>query len=246
LCNPALPNQRAVESLLFDAFIPAAYRHDLGGRWKVQDVEKWLVFLAGHLERRIGRPDLAWWQLERAMPPIVAGIVAGIVTGIMTGIGIVLGGVLGFGTGIGLGVVIWAGVMLGVGTGIFGAGVGVGGAEAPAGGIRISAIGAGLGFVTGLASGFVIGVGLGLGVALGAGFGVAAGVLVAILTGGEVVPGDLAEAMSPRAVLARDRRAALLLMLAGGLGGGLAFGFATGVFGDEDGVAAGLGADQRM
>ena len=63
LCNPALADRRAVESLLFDAFIPAAYRHDPAGRWKAQDAEKWLVFLARHLERRIGSPDLAWWQL---------------------------------------------------------------------------------------------------------------------------------------------------------------------------------------
>ena len=71
LCKPALPDQKAVESLLFDAFIPAAYRHDLSGRWKAQDVEKWLVFLACRLERKIASPDLAWWQLSRAVSRFV-------------------------------------------------------------------------------------------------------------------------------------------------------------------------------
>ena len=36
LCSPALADRAAVESLLFDAFIPAAYRHDPAGRWKAQ------------------------------------------------------------------------------------------------------------------------------------------------------------------------------------------------------------------
>jgi hypothetical protein len=56
-----------VEALLFDGFIPAAYRHGLGGRWKAQDAEKWLTFLAHHLEYTIGSPDLAWWQLGQAL-----------------------------------------------------------------------------------------------------------------------------------------------------------------------------------
>ncbi len=53
LCSPALADRTAVESVLFDAFIPAAYRHGPDGRWKAQDAEKWLVFLARHLEHNI-------------------------------------------------------------------------------------------------------------------------------------------------------------------------------------------------
>ena len=68
LRNGALTDRKAVESLLFDAFIPAAYRHDPGGRWKARDAERWLVFLARHLERKVAGPDLAWWQLRRSMP----------------------------------------------------------------------------------------------------------------------------------------------------------------------------------
>ena len=53
LCDPALADRAAVESLLFDAFIPAAYRHDSAGPWSPQEAEGWLVFLAGHLEYTI-------------------------------------------------------------------------------------------------------------------------------------------------------------------------------------------------
>jgi hypothetical protein len=68
LCDQT--DRAVVESLLFDAFSPAAYRHDPGGRWKAQDAKRWLVFLAGHLEHTIGRPDLAWWQLPLAVPAV--------------------------------------------------------------------------------------------------------------------------------------------------------------------------------
>ena len=94
LCSPALADRTAVESLLFDAFIPAAYRHDPAGRWKAQDAERWLVFLARHLECTIGDPDLAWWQL-----PLVPGFVlaAGVVFGVAAGVvfGVVAGVLFG-------------------------------------------------------------------------------------------------------------------------------------------------------
>ncbi len=85
LCSPALTDRSAVESLLFDAFIPAAYRNDPPGRWKAQDAERWLVFLACHLERTIGSPDLAWWQLQDAAPrraSRLVGLAAGFVFGV--------------------------------------------------------------------------------------------------------------------------------------------------------------------
>jgi hypothetical protein len=81
LCDPSLPDRTAVESLLFDAFIPAAYRHDSASRWKAPDAERWLVFLARHLDRTIGGPDLAWWQLPMIFP-IVQGWVGAEAAGI--------------------------------------------------------------------------------------------------------------------------------------------------------------------
>ena len=53
LCRPALVDRAAMESLLFDAFIPAAYRNNAAGRWEARDVERWFVFLARHLEYTI-------------------------------------------------------------------------------------------------------------------------------------------------------------------------------------------------
>lgn len=58
LCSPALADRTAAESLLFDAFIPAAYR-DSVGRSMAQAAEKWLVFIARHLERTVGGADFA-------------------------------------------------------------------------------------------------------------------------------------------------------------------------------------------
>ena len=79
LCRPARKlTGRAVESLLFDAFIPAAYRDYQPGRLGVQDAERWLVFLARHLEHTIGTADLAWWQLQDAVPRKNPGAVAGL------------------------------------------------------------------------------------------------------------------------------------------------------------------------
>ena len=65
LCAPDLTDRKAVESLLFDAFIPAAYRDKPAKREKAQ---KRLVFLARHLEYTVGGTDLAWWQLSWAVP----------------------------------------------------------------------------------------------------------------------------------------------------------------------------------
>jgi hypothetical protein len=101
LCSPALADRIAVESTLFDAFIPAAYRHGRAGRWKVQDAEKWLVFLARHLEHTIASPDLAWWQLPLAIPGFALGI--GILIGITSGVA------LGISLGIGFGFRNWIG-----------------------------------------------------------------------------------------------------------------------------------------
>ena len=67
----ALAGDKAIESHLFDAFIPAAYRTPGTARrrpWSAGQAERWLSFLARHLEHTVGTPDFAWWQLARAMP----------------------------------------------------------------------------------------------------------------------------------------------------------------------------------
>jgi NACHT domain len=269
LRDRALADRKAVESLLLDEFIPAAYRQDGDSRWKAQDAERWLVFLARHLERKIGGPDLAWWQLRRAMPRTVAAAAAGAAAGAVAGV------LLGVAAGAAAGAAAGLGVAAGF---VFGAGV-WSNAETPARGIRIivprlaaaAAVGAVLGALLGALIGdvaYVIGavmvgivngtaagaramgdvkVGLLLGLLIGLLFGLTVGLTVGLLFGLKVVPGDLAEAASPQITLARDRQAALLFMLvlgvAGGVVGGLAAGLAAGVsLGVVGGVAAGVAA----
>ena len=136
----------------------------------------------------------------------------------------------------------------------------LGSARAPARGVRISISGLAAGFVAGLvlfAAGFVGGLvlfaaGLGLGGWLRAGLlsGLAFGSVTVYAFGLQAglmgVPRDLTGVTNPRAVLARDRRVALLFMLGPGLGAGLAFGlwggFASGLaLGLIRGLGAGLG-----
>lgn len=88
LCSRALADRAAVESLLLDGFIPAEYRQDPAGRWKAHDAERWLAFLARHLEYTIRGPDLEWWQLARSTPRMMTGIATGLLAGLATGLAI--------------------------------------------------------------------------------------------------------------------------------------------------------------
>ncbi|WP_018505338.1 NACHT domain-containing protein [Parafrankia discariae] len=57
------PTRTTVEQHLCDGYIPAAYRDaSETSRWKVADAERWLVFLARHLD---GSPNFAWWNVSR-------------------------------------------------------------------------------------------------------------------------------------------------------------------------------------
>jgi len=184
LCHPALADRAAVESLLFDAFIPAAYRNHPPGRWKAKDAERRLVFLARHLERTIGSADLAWWQLQDAAPRTASGLAAGLAVGPVAGLvaGVPAGLVAGLAVG------LWAGLEVGLMAGLWAGlvvGVGFGSAKAPARGMRMSirglvvglAVGPWAGLVVGLAEGHVAGlwaglvVGLWAGLVVGVGFG---------------------------------------------------------------------------
>ena len=213
LCSPALADRAAVESVLFDAFIPAAYRHDPASRWKAQDAQRQLVFLARHLERTIGGPDLAWWHLPLAVPRAVAGRVVGSAIGIV--VGVVTGAVAWHTSGL-------AGVVAGLASGI-GAGVGAGLITTRAGGVtRGSRPSRGLRFSkAGLMTGAVFAIACGIGGAIpsdghapmlasGVLIAVGAGLVLAPATGLRTVPGDLAAAVTPRTVLARDRCATLI------------------------------------
>ena len=106
LCDPVLADQAAVEALLFDAFIPAAYRFPVPCRgrvrWSAQQAEEWLTFLAAHLESNVKTPDLAWWQLSSSMNRLAGGLAVGCVSFLLFGLAGWIAGGHFYGTGYGL------------------------------------------------------------------------------------------------------------------------------------------------
>jgi NACHT domain len=170
LCSPALAARAAVESLLFDAFIPAAYRHDPAGRWKAQDAARWLVFLARHLEYTIGGPDLAWWQLPLAVPGftlvvVIAAVIAAVIVAVVVA-GVVVGVVVGIAAGIVVGVA--GGIVAGIAAAVM-AGAMLRESPRPVRGIRLQRPSRG-NVAAGIVNGVVVGVVAGVvaGVAVGA------------------------------------------------------------------------------
>jgi hypothetical protein len=96
LCESArFPDQGSVERHLFDAFLHVAYDNHAStpgsqpgsalARYSTERARDWLRFLAIHLNT-LGDHDLAWWQLESAVPRPTRGFVAGLVAGLVLGI----------------------------------------------------------------------------------------------------------------------------------------------------------------
>jgi NACHT domain len=220
LCNPALIDQAAVQSRLLDAFVPAAYRshpnHVRSCRWTAQRAERWLVFLARHLEQTLNSPDLAWWQLQQAVPFAVIQLIVGTVVGLVVGLTFTRAG--------GISVGLMFGTAAGVVTGAI-----TKGATGPSRGMRFGILrstsglwgvfGIGLlsAFIAWLVTGFIVGV------VIGAVLVLVSGTVVGL----RAVPDDLAVASSPMAVLARDRRAALVPVLLAGLAFALVLGLSS-------------------
>jgi hypothetical protein len=264
LCDPALNDRKAVQRRLFDELIPRAYRHGAGRHWPEAKAESWLLFLADHLECTIGGPDLAWWQLPQAVPPLVFGLGVGLCTGIAAGI------TAGIGHGLGRG---------------FGAGLTIGLAAAPAGGLagglavgiaiarwrqpeladkarwrlRIRALTAGLaigvaaaaavGLAFGLASGLSDGLTAGIkaGIVPGLGVGFAPGLAVGLAAAWRRLPQPSPQKRSRTRSSGRPfrririRASSLLAGLTTGLGAGLTVGLPYGLgYGLISGLAAGL------
>jgi hypothetical protein len=204
LCSTGLADRAAVERHLFDAFIPAAYRQTgPASRWTAAQAQAWLAFLARHLENTIRSPDLAWWQLWKAQSSkdwagvgLIVGLMAGLAAGLAAGLGagLAAGFLTGSLAGIMAGLVVWLAP-------------GLGGSGTPSRSVRIRPRKLAAVPVAGLGWGLVTGLGNGSGAGLAAGLG--AGLLVGLYP----VPGELTTAASPRAVLARDRQAALAIML---------------------------------
>jgi len=124
LRDPALASQAAVEALLFDAFIPAAYRFPMPNhgrpRWSAQQAHGWLTFLAAHLEGDVKTPDLAWWQLSSSMNRLAGGLAIGCASFLMFGLaGWIAGGHLyriGYGLAYGLAFGLAGGLSFGFGS----------------------------------------------------------------------------------------------------------------------------------
>lgn len=178
LCNPSqFPDAAAIERHLFDAYIPAAYRHNPESRarpeWSAADAERWFKFLAEHLEERLnGTTDIAWWKLLESAPKILPNLVTALIGGLACGLG------AGFGSGVGIG------FGLGVGAGII-CGFTAGLPLRSIGNVRTSLSGFMAGLVGGLLGGLVAGlVGMvGLGYAVGPAGGIAAGLGVGVAVG---------------------------------------------------------------
>ena len=110
-----LKSVAAIKDHLFDAFIPAAYRPppdtERRCRWTAHQAERWLVFLAKHLDQNLGTTDLAWWQLRSATPSPLIGLATGVGAAAVGG---VLGGLGAVGHTGGLAFALMAGLAVGL------------------------------------------------------------------------------------------------------------------------------------
>jgi hypothetical protein len=236
-----------LERHLFDEFIPAAYRPHGGphfhNRWSAQTAETWLVFLARHLEQTIGTPDLAWWQMQLAIPPAVSGLGSGLGAGLALGLasGIGAGPIVGLAAG--LASMLAAGLALGIAAARWQR-------PEPSREVRrrfsIGSFAAVLavGLATQLAIGLAFGLRSGLSHGLGRGFGAGLGPGLVGLVGGLTL--GFAAVTSGRPEPSREVRWRFSIgSLAAGLGVGLAVGLAIGLpygprYGLFSGAAVGL------
>ncbi|MDH6130091.1 NACHT domain-containing protein [Kitasatospora sp. GP82] len=239
------PTREDIDTHMFAAFVPAAYRshpyHPT--RWTARQAEHILTFLAHHLEYTLdGTPNLAWWQLPKALPKYVpalaVGLTAGLVFGLMGGLAAVFTGLYTVGIMVVLkfGLVYWFPFALACAV-MAARGTWPARDRNPSSGLRWSwggkSVGFGLvgGLVGGLAGG-LLGLFLDSSAAIftyGGVGGLVAGLAGWFQGGLRSVHPDLDKAVGPGTVLARDRRAFLVIALVGGLAGALAYGLPLGV-----------------
>ncbi|GAA3101148.1 NACHT domain-containing protein [Streptomyces echinatus] len=222
------PTRQDIDTHLFAAFIPAAYRHH-PARWSAQQAQRTFVFLARHLQNTLhGTPNLAWWQLPRALrnfQDITVGLTVGLLSWLPFSL---LGGLLmedpvaTISAGLTF-VVLWMvpATMLASA-----------GRKTPSSAIRWSWKGKSW-FTVGLTFGLMFGLFFGLSVGgvegsrAGIISGLAGGLPFVVLGGLRSVHPDLDKAVGPGAILARDRRTFWVLTVAGGLTGALAIALAS-------------------
>ncbi|MER5757301.1 NACHT domain-containing protein [Streptomyces sp. NPDC002088] len=233
LCDiTAFPNRMAIDTHLFNAFIPAAYTpHGHNPlRWSASEAHRFLSFLARHLEAdRGGSSDLAWWELHHALPVPTRRLTCGLAVGL--GFALAQGGTLGLKFGL-----RWDVVVLWLAAGFAGGVTGILLSElvrrrppsVPSTSLRWSFDGATT-FELGTGFGFAVLVGLGFWLAAGPKVGLALGLgeLLAflLLRGLSTRTPDLTIATGPTMLLTQDRRTFLMI----GSLNGLAIGFLGGL-----------------
>ena len=120
LLDGRFAERREIEAHLLDGFIPAAFAGPvpIGPRRRrpsprAQDAERWLSFLACHLDR-LGTRDLEWWRLQNAVPPPVRWLAPGLVAGLSAGTALqIMHATLGWPVRAAVAVCAAAGLMLG-------------------------------------------------------------------------------------------------------------------------------------
>ncbi|MGV9248029.1 NACHT domain-containing protein [Streptomyces sp. NPDC003710] len=243
------PTRQDIDTHLFTAFIPAAYRPypDQPTPWNAQQAQRTLTFLAHHLQHTLnGTPNLAWWLLPKALPKYGSALAAGLAGGLAAGLAFVLAfvpgfgfaNVLGYGHTWGLRDGLASGLRVGLLNGLwhgrrYGPPCAVAAAlitwfardRNPSSGIRWSWRGR-FWPLFGLTSGLLFGLLFGLTAGQGNGIvvGLAGGLAGGFMGGLRSVHPDLDKAVGPGAVLARDRRTFSVITLAGGLTGAVANG----------------------
>lgn len=222
LCDTTrLPTRTAIQAHLFDAFIPAAYRGRPGhsSRWRPEEAEQALVFLARHVQHRLhGTPDIAWWQLHHSVRPrglrLAPTITLALVAWCMaTALGYAAAPSIGLSSG------LLAAVMVTLAIGLP--------QTTPTTGMRwswnlkraVPGIAAGLGFgfivmrpITALSS-----ASYGFGIVLG----LVTGAVAALTTGGTSLSADHTIAVDPGELLRQDRRTHRKFALVGTAAGAL-------------------------
>jgi transcriptional regulator with XRE-family HTH domain len=112
------PTPEAIEDHLLGSFVPTVYRQQPYGdrRWDPQHVQRWLGYLARHLDRR-GTYDLAWWQLgdslRRSTRILIVVLTAALATGVFDLLFSLPLDVINHGVAFGLGAGLLDGVLVG-------------------------------------------------------------------------------------------------------------------------------------
>lgn len=215
-------DRATIEQHLIDAFVPAVYgqgppapapgtRPVPQSRYRPEQAQRWLTFLARHLRRR-QTGDFAWWQLAQAIPPTTRGIVFGLPAALLFAItGLLVAGST-------------MGVVYGLSTAL--AGCVANGLGTRPGPLRVEVRfrGTAIRFAGRFASGLVIGLAIGFAWSLSVGVVLLLAVVFGLGLGLHVwleVPTDANRASSPATVFAQDRVATLSFMLSVGLSLGL-------------------------